>query len=49
MVDIKTQKLTIFVFILPLSICHSLKRAKKNLLLLFIFFMITLLFYLFLT
>ena len=28
-VDIKTQGLTIFVFILPLSVCHSLKRAKK--------------------
>ena len=39
-VDIKTQELTTFVFILPLSVCHSLKRAKNFLLLFFIFFLL---------
>ena len=29
MADVKTQELAIFVFILPLSGCHSLKRAKN--------------------
>ena len=47
MVDIKTQGLTIFVFILPLSICHSLKRAKNFLLLFFVFYdYITILYFL---
>ena len=30
MADIKTQELAIFVFILPLSGCHSLKWAKTK-------------------
>ena len=44
MADIKTQELTIFVFILPLSVCHSLKRGKN---LLFFIFMFLLLHYYF--
>ena len=40
MVDIKTQGLTIFVFILPLSVCHSLKRAKKKFLFYFLYILL---------